>query len=126
MADIDLSALGEAIDTSWGRSSSPVIGGFAVNMSLAGQNQLIVCYQTIVNFSSEKEMLRQKLFEAEQATRNMKAVIDSVKKKYKDASGSTLKMKETSSNESLEIVGMNIHTPKRRALYRKKCVFELA
>jgi uncharacterized membrane protein YhiD involved in acid resistance len=126
MADINLNALGEAIDTSWGRSSSPVIGGFAVNMTLAGQNQLILTYQTMVNFSSEHEMHKQKQFETEQASRNVKTVVDSVKKKYKDLTGSTLKLKESKSSDSLEIIGMNIHTPQRRALYRKKCVFEIA
>lgn len=126
MADINLNALGEAIDTAWGRSSSPVVGSFAVNMSLAGQNQLILTYQTAMNFSSEREMLREKQFEVEQASRSIKAVIDSVKQKYKDRTGTSLKLKESNSSDSIEIVGMNIHTPARRALYRRKCVFEIA
>ena len=126
MADIDLSSLGEAIDTSWGRSSMPLATGFSVKMSLAGQNQLHLTYQTVVNFASEREMLRVKLFESEQATKNVKSVVDNVKAKYKDLTGNSLKLKEVSSGESVEIVGLNVHNPKRTALYRKKCIFEIA
>lgn len=126
MADINLHALGEAIDTSWGRSSQPIPNGFSVKMTLSGQNQLNVTYQTVVNFASEREMLRVKLFEAEQATKNVKAVLDNVKKNYKESSGNSLRLKEVSSSESVEIVGMNVHNPKRTALYRKKCIFEIA
>jgi len=126
MADINLQALGEAIDTTWGRSSQPIPNGFSVKMTLSGQNQLNLTYQTVVNFTSEREMLRVKLFEAEQATKNVKAVIDNVKKNYKESSGNALRLKEVSSSESVEIVGMNVHNPKRTALYRKKCIFEIA
>jgi hypothetical protein len=126
MADINLHALGEAIDTTWGRSSQPIPNGFSVKMTLSGQNQLNVTYQTVVNFASEREMLRVKLFEAEQATKNVKAVLDNVKKNYKESSGNSLRLKEISSSESVEIIGMNVHNPKRTALYRKKCIFEIA
>jgi hypothetical protein len=126
MADINLSALGEAIDTSWGRSSTPIVNGFSVKMSLVGQNSLSLTYQTVINFASEREMLTVKLFETEQASGNIKAVLDRVKKNYKEKSGSKLSLKEASSSDSLEIIGMNVHNPKRRALYRRKCIFEIA
>jgi hypothetical protein len=128
MADIDLSALGEAIDTSWGRSSKPVpnVSGFSVKMSLSGQNQLVLNYQTIVNFASEREMLRVKLLESEQSVSNIKSIVDNVKSNYKDKAGKTLKLKEVSATETVEIIGMNVHNPKRTALYRRKCIFELA
>ena len=126
MADIDLSSLGEAIDTSWGRSSMPLTSGFSAKMSLAGQNQLHLVYQTVVNFASEREMLRVKLVESEQAVKNVKSIVDNVKSKYKDLSGNTLKLKEVSSGESIEIIGLNVHNPKRTALYRRKCIFEIA
>lgn len=126
MAELNLSALGEAIDTSWGRSSSPVTSGFSVKMNVSGHYQLNLTYQTIVNFGTEREMLATKRLEEEQASKNIKSIIDNVKKNYKELSGSALKLKETSSSDSVEIVGMNVHNPKRTALYRRKCTFEVA
>jgi hypothetical protein len=80
----------------------------------------------VINFASEREMLRVKLFESEQAVKNVKSIVDNVKSKYKDLSGQSLKVKEVSSGESVEIIGLNVHNPKRTALYRRKCIFELA
>lgn len=125
MAELDLSALGEAIDTTWGRSSTPTPCGFSVKMSLAGQGQLNLTYQTVVNFASEREMLTVKRYEEGQASQNIKSVLDNVKKNYKELAGKSLRLKEVSSNDSVEIVGMAVHNPKRTALYRRKCIFEI-
>lgn len=126
MAEIDLSALGEAIDTTWGRTSMPAINGFGIKMTLAGMNQLNLTYQTVVNFASEREMIMTRRNEESLASENVKMIIDSVKKQYKEKSGSTLKLKEVSCVDSVEIIGLNVHNPKRTALFRRKCLFELA
>lgn len=125
MAELNLSALGEAIDTTWGRSSTPTPCGFSVKMTLGGQGQLNLTYQTIVNFASEREMLTVKRYEEEHAAKNIKSVLDNVKKSYKDIAGKNLKLKEVSSNDSVEIIGLAVHNPKRTALYRRKCIFEI-
>lgn len=126
MPEINLSALGEAIDTSWGRSSTPVTSGFSVKMTLSGQYQINLTYQTVVNFASEREMVVTKKLEEEQATKNIKSIVDNVKRNYKELSGKSLRLKEVSSSDSVEIIGMNVHNPKRTALYRRKCIFEIA
>lgn len=126
MAEIDLSALGEAIDTTWGRTSMPAINGFGVKMTLAGMNQLNLTYQTIVNFASEREMIMTRRNEESLASENVKKVIEAVKKNYKEKSGSTIKLKEISCVDSVEIIGLNVHNPKRTALFRRKCLFEIA
>ena len=86
---------------------------------------LSVSYQTVVNFASERQMLQVKLREAEMSAQNIKSVLDAVKNSYKDSTSKTLKMKEVSSGDSVEIVGFGIHNPKRTAIYRKQVVFEL-
>lgn len=125
MLDIDYNALGQAIDTTWGRSSSPIINSFSVKMSLVGPDVLSVSYQTIINFASERQMLQVKLREQELSSENIKSVLDAVKKSYKDLTSKTLKLKETSSSDSVEVVGFGVHNPKRTALYRKRVMFEL-
>lgn len=125
MSDIDYNALGQAIDTTWGRSAAPIVNSFSVKMSLVGPDMLAVSYQTIVNFASERQMLQVKLREADMSSNNIKSVLDAVKNTYKDLTSKTLKLKEVKSGDAVEIIGFGVHNPKRTALYRKQVVFEI-
>lgn len=125
MPELDYNALGQAIDTSWGRSAAPIVNSFSVKMKMIGPDMLSVSYQTIVNFASERQMLQVKLREAELSAQNIKSVVDAVKNSYKETTDKSLKLKEVSSADSVEIVGFGIHNPKRTAIYRKQVVFEL-
>ena len=125
MSELDYNALGQAIDTSWGRSSSPIVNSFSIKMKMVGQDMLSVTYQTIVNFASERQMLQVKLREADLSLSNIKSVLDAVKQSYKDLTSKTLKTKEVNSGDSVEIIGFGVHNPKRTALYRKQVMFEI-
>ena len=125
MADLDYNALGQAIDTTWGRSSYPVMNSFSVKMSLVGPDMLMLTYQTTMNFASERQMLQTKMREQELSDANIKSVVDAVKSTYKDLTSKALSLKEVSQSDSLEIVGMAVHNPKKIALYRKKLMFEI-
>jgi hypothetical protein len=123
-ANIDYNALGQAMDTTWGRSSTPATAGYSVKFNLHG-NRLIVTCGMMVNFGTEKEMILTKRSCAEESLALIKEVLSKVKKTYKDISGKALSTKESLSNESLEIVGFGVHNPKRTACYRRKTIFEL-
>ena len=125
MSELDYNALGQAIDTSWGRSSSPIVNSFSIKMKMVGQDMLSVTYQTIVNFASERQMLQVKLREADLSLSNIKSVLDAVKQSFKDLTSKTLKTKEVNSGDSVEIVGFGVHNPMRKALYRKQVMFEI-
>jgi len=125
MSDLDYNALGQAIDTTWGKSSSPIVNSFSVKMSLVGPDMLKVSYQTIVNFASERQMLQVKMQEQELSSSNIKSVLDAVKNSYKDLTNKSLKLKEVSSGDSVEIIGMAVHNPKKTAIYRKNVMFEV-
>jgi len=125
MPELDYNALGQAIDTSWGRSAAPIVNSFSVKMRMIGPDMLSVSYQTIVNFASERQMLQVKLREVEASSHNIKAVLDAVKNSYKEKTSKALKLKEVSSSDSVEIVGFGVHNPKRTAIYRKQVVFEV-
>ncbi len=86
---------------------------------------LRVSYQTIVNFASERQMLQVKIKEQELSSGNIKTVLDAVKNSYKDLTSKTLKLKEVSSGDSVEIIGMAVHNPKKTAIYRKNVMFEV-
>ncbi len=121
---IDYNALGQAIDTTWGRSSTPKTAGYSVKMSMHGDT-LVVNYAAVVNFGSEREMIVMKRSYTEESASVINEVLKNVKETYKKLSGKPLKTKEMVSNDSLEIIGFAVHNPKRTAYYRRKTVFEL-
>ena len=123
---IDINALGQAIDTTWGRSSTPKTASYSVKFSFLGGDRLLASYQVITNFVSEKEMIHMKRGCEEESKDVIKAHVDMVKKTYKELTGDSISLKEDSSTDSLEIIGFNVHNPKRTAYYRRKTVFELA
>jgi hypothetical protein len=125
MDNIDYIALGQALDSSWGRSSTPRTASYSVKFSLQG-NRLIASFAMIVNFGTEKEMIMMKRNYAEESIRVIDAVVKNVKATYKELSGKSLKTMNVSSNDSIEIIGFGVHNPKRTAYYRRKTIFDLS
>lgn len=125
MPIIDYNALGQALDTTWGRSSTPKTASYSIKFTLSG-NVLVASYAAIVNFGTEKEMILMKQNYAEESMAAIKSTLKSVKDVYKDITGSTFSTKEQSSTDSLEIIGFAVHNPKRTAYYRRKTAFEIA
>lgn len=124
--ELNVNALGQAIDTTWGRSSTPKTASYSVKFSLLGGNRLLASYQVITNFVSEREMILMKRSCSEESMRVIDAHVKSVKDSYKELCGETVSIKEVESTDSLEIIGFNVHNPKRTAYYRRKTIFELA
>lgn len=129
MADskIDFNALGQAIDTTWGRSSTPKTASYSVKMSMLGPDRLLVSYATIVTFGTERQMIEMKRSYSGEADSVCAEVIKKIKSIYKELTGSTLSTKAVKDGEtdSLEIINLNVHTARRSAYYRRKAVFEL-
>jgi hypothetical protein len=129
MADIDFNALGQAIDTTWGRSSTTNAASFSVKFKLEGEDLLCATYAVVVNFGSERQMIEMKRRYREEADAIINEALKGVKASYKDLTGSALKVKEHNtpgSGESLEIIGVNFYNPRRTAHYRKKMYFGVA
>jgi len=126
MADIDYNALGQSIDSTWGRSSTPQTASYSVKLSLLGTDRLLVSYAAIVNFGTERQMIEMKRHYAEEAGSVIDEIMRVVKANYKQLTGSALRAKEHSSDDSLEIINFNVHNPRRTAYYRRKAVFEIS
>jgi len=125
MLEIDYNALGQALDTTWGRCSTPKTASYSVKFTMQG-NLLMASYAAIVNFGTEKEMQLMKQNYAQESMDVIAATIKKVKAEYKEMTGKALSTKEHSTSDSLEIIGFNVHNPKRTAYYRRKTCFELA
>lgn len=122
---ININALGQAIDTTFGRSSTPQTASYSVKVALAGPNLLTVSYGAIVNFGTEREMIHAKQDHAVEARSVVKEVLKHVKETYKDLTDESITLTERSPVDSVEIVNMNPYNPKRTMLYRSKCLVEV-
>ena len=127
MSDVDLNALGQAIDTTWGRSSTPKTASYSVKMTLLAPDRLQLSYAAIVNFANEKQMIDVKRAYCEEADAVIAEVIKRVKAIYKDLTGSALTLKVAKDNvgDSLEIINTSAHNARRTAYYRRKAVLEV-
>lgn len=125
MADIDYNALGQAIDTTWGRSSTPKTSSYSVKLTLVGSDMMKVSYAAIVNFGTERQMIDMKKAYASESESIINSAIKDAKARYKDLSGLTLKTKETNTSDGLEITNCGVHNPKRTAYYRRQTFFEI-
>lgn len=125
MADIDFNALGQAIDTTWGRSSTPKTSSYSVKITMLGPDRILASYAAVVNFATEKQMIDMKRRYSDESQSITDAAIKVVKKNYKELADETLTVKELSSVDSIEIIGMNMPQHVRSAYYRRKTVYEI-
>jgi len=125
MADIDYNALGQAIDTTWGRSSTPKTASYSVKLTMMGPDRVLASYAVVVNFGTERQLIEMKRRYAEEAKSITDQVMKNVKANYKELCGESISAKEASSVDSVEIINFNVHNPRRTAYYRRKTVFEI-
>lgn len=123
--EIDVNALGQAIDSTWGRTSTPRAASYSVKFNIVG-GFLQASYAAIVNFASEREMIMMKRRYAEEAQSVIKDLVTEIKKTYKDLCGKTLKVKESKSSDSVEVISNSFHSLKRTAYYRRKVQFDIS
>jgi len=123
---INYNAIGQSIDTTWGRSSTPLTASRSVKMRLIGANMLEISFKEIINFVAEKEMIVMRRNCEEASLKIIDAHLKDMKKNYKDLTGDSLSASEVSTSDTLEIIGFNVHNPKRTAYYRRKMIVELS
>lgn len=128
MKNIDYNALGQAIDTTWGRSSTPRTASYSVKMQLNNESVLTVKYGVIVNFATERQMIELKRQYASEADSVIAETIKRVKSIYKDLTGDSLttKVVKESESDSLEMISLNVHSARRSAYFRRSVLVELA
>jgi hypothetical protein len=124
--EIDYNALGQAMDTTFGRSSTPKTASQSIKLTLIGTDRVAASYVAIVSFATERNMIELKRRYEEEAKAVTSAMIKYVKKAYKDLCDENVTFKEISNVDNLEIINFNVHNPRRTAYYRHKAVFEIS
>lgn len=123
---IDLYALGQSIDSTWGRSSTPKTASYSVKVSMRGM-RLFVSYCAIVNFGTERQMIDMKRAYAGESDTVIAATMKRIKDSYKELSGRILRVEPFGDEDevSVEIIGFDCHNARRTAYFRRNRTFEI-
>ena len=116
--------LGQILDTTWGKSSTISSPTMAIKGTLAGDT-LTVSYTTIVHLASERNLRDQVRKFEEESVQLTNDFCKKCKKEFKDTSSSALKLKQLTTNDSVELVTASPYTPRRTAYYRRFTTYEV-
>lgn len=124
---LDIDALGQATDQTFGRSSTTKCPTWSVKGKLVGQDVLQVDYMCVVTYAGSvvsREVMKKYDDESESVIAD---AIKAIKAEYKRVCDKklTTKRETRQTDESIEPVSMNVHSPITRAFYRKRAVFSV-
>jgi hypothetical protein len=123
---LDYNCLGQAIDNTWGRSSTTKGAGQSVKFKVLGEKQLEVCFVAVVNLVNDSEMVDLKKRYVSEANQVIDVSIKRVKETYKELAEQSLKLKQVSELDTFEVINLNIYNRKRTAYYRRRVVYEMS
>lgn len=116
--------LGQILDTTFGRSSTTKSSTFSIKTTMTS-DRINVAYTTIVNLVGDKPA-RDQVREQERISEKLIGdFMDNVKKEFKAAAGSTLKLKKHDSTDEIELISMSPYNPKKTAYYRRRAVYTI-
>jgi hypothetical protein len=132
---IDLNALGQAMDTTFTRSSAshgPVINTHSVKAVFVGHDEtpkIKVTYTVVVNMVRDRELVESKARYEKEGDSYIDAAIKQISKDYKEwvaeNSKQNVKFDRVDVGTSIEIVDLNVHNQKRTALFRRTATFNV-
>jgi hypothetical protein len=125
MGTINYNALGQAIDTSWGRSSTPLNTTTSIKMQLVGDGLMKVMYLTPVTFRNDRELAEFKPRCESDAVTLINMALKNVRATYKKLTGKSLRTTQESYDDSIEVVNLAVHNPTRQALFRRIALISL-
>lgn len=124
--------LGQVLNSTFGEGSTDsgtkaydTFNGRAVTGKIIEGDQLKVAYITIVNMPVNPDPN----FERRLSEESIKIISDFVvkaKKAYKESADEALRLKEESSVDSIELIGLNQYSPVKRAYYRRNTVYSIS
>lgn len=116
----EISALGQITMKGWGVSSMPN----SVNCSLAGDT-ITLKYMTVVHFAAEQALRSQVERVNHESIDVLTKCVADLKAQFKDMTGTSIKLKELSNKDSLEVIAATNLSPRRVAYYRRAVVLQV-
>jgi len=112
----DINVLGNLVNTTYGKMSSPA-GDFSIKCDLAGDT-MILKYTTLVHFASENGLTSQVNNCKDEAHARLLEFVTKLKKDFKEVSGNSLKMKDAIMTDNVELIQSTSNSPRKVAYYR--------
>ena len=107
----ETNAIGQILNNSWGESKS-------IDYNL--QNDILVLkYQVIVHFASERSLQVQSTSLAQESADILKEAQSDLKKRFKELTGNTLKLTQRADRDNIELVSATSVNPRKIAYYRR-------
>ena len=113
-----LNQLGDVVNYTWGKSSGD--GTRSLTCALE-DDQLQIKFQTVVHFASEQSLRQQVDRLIDESIQIISLKVDATKKRYKEVSGSALKLEEVTNMDNIELISTSVHNPRKIAIYRRNC-----
>lgn len=114
----EIRALGEVLNTTWGRSSD----NLKITHALAG-DRLDLTMQSIMHFAGERSLQPQVVNQRLIANDIFTDALKKVKAEFKDVTGKALTLKEISRDDDVELIQATSNSPRKIAYYR--CLLRL-
>jgi len=112
-----VNALGNILNKTFAKSSSP--GGDRSVTGSIENNTLILKFISIVQFASDQSLRDQTDRISEESVKILGDTVKTIKKQFKASTGTTLKLKDDTSRDNVEVVSGSIHAPRKLAYYRR-------
>jgi hypothetical protein len=116
----DLNALAQITQKGWGVSSMPN----SVTCSMAGDT-LTLKFMTVVHFAAEGALHDQSDRISRESIEILSKCVADLKVKFKEATGSSIKLKEMSNKDSLEVIVATNNSARRVAYYRRQVTLQV-
>ena len=100
-------------------------GTQSITYKFQGENMLLMTYTTVVHIASEASLQSQTRRESEASISRINDAIKNVKGCYKDICGKNLKVKELSTDDSIEVISTTFHSPRKVAYYRRHVTYQI-
>lgn len=120
----DISALGQAINFTFGASSSPD-GQMSVRASLLGESTMTVKFEMIVNIFHGTARTEAMKVHNNTAESEIVSFVKRISADYKEISGKNIKFSKINEQVNIEDIALNGYSPKRTSKYIKTVLFEI-
>jgi hypothetical protein len=112
----EVNVLGNLINTTYGKQSSPN-GEYSVKCDLAGDTMTLK-YTTLVHFASEHGLRDQVDRCSEEAHQRLGDYLAMIKRGFSEAAGAALKTTEAGMSDNVELIQSTSNSPRKIAYYR--------
>lgn len=116
----EVNALGQITQRGWGVPSTP--NSIVCSMH---DDRITMKYMTVVHFAAELALRNQVDRINEESIQLLTKYVADLKKQFREATGSSIKLKEIANNDSLEMIAATNLSPRRIAYYRRQVTLQI-